>query len=105
MVNLIKLYDVTRNPEDLYNCLKKFKLIPQEKQCPNCNNLMEVHPNINSADGLKWSCRAKYQPSHKVSYKQCDTRKSIRDGTFFGKVEGFGGGSNLTLFQISVKNC
>ena len=41
----------------------------------------------------------------KVSYKQCDTRKSIRDGTFFGKVEGFGGGSNLALFQVNVKSC
>ena len=34
-------------------------------------------------------------------YKQCDTLRSIRDGTFFGKFEEFGGGSNLTLFQIS----
>ena len=100
MVNLIKLYDITRNPEELFNCLKGFKLVHENKTCPTCNNQMEVHPNKNSAEGFEWRCRAKYQPWPKSSYKQCDTRRSIRDETFFWKVEGFGGGSNLTMFQV-----
>lgn len=100
MVNLIKIYEATRTPEELFKILKNFALIPEEKNCPNCGNKMEVRPNKNSADGFEWRCRAKYQPYEKASYKQCDTRKSIRDQTFFGKTEGFGGGSNLSMFQI-----
>ena len=101
MVNLIKLCDISRNPEEVFLCLKNFKLIPNEKKCPTCNNLMEVRPHANSADGFAWRCRANYKPYPKSGYKQCDTLRSIRDGTFFGKFEEFGGGSNLTLFQVS----
>ena len=52
MVNLIKLYDITRNPEELFNCLKGFKLVHEKKLCPTCNNQMEFHPNKNGAEDL-----------------------------------------------------
>ena len=37
-MNLISLYEITRNPEELLNKLKEIKLIPAEKECPNYKN-------------------------------------------------------------------
>ena len=44
IMNLISLYEITRNPEELLNKLKEIKLIPAEKECPNCKNQMNICP-------------------------------------------------------------
>ena len=37
-MNLISLYEITRNPEELLSKSKEIKLIPAEKECPNYKN-------------------------------------------------------------------
>ena len=81
-MNLISLYKITRNSE-LLNKLKEIKLIPAEKECPNCKNQMNICPRKEYPEQFAWRCRSKYQPSRKASYKQCDTTKSIRYGNFW----------------------
>ena len=100
MVNLIAIYNVTRNPKELLDKLQQLDLIPTEKICPNCSNEMAICPDDSRPEKCVWRCRSKYQPYAKSSYKHCDTRKSVRDGTVFGKVEGFEGGSKWTMFQV-----
>lgn len=102
MVNLIKLYDISRKPDDLLQILQEYNLIPAKKSCPNCTNLMEIKPMKEKSDGFMWRCRAKYQPREKAAYVECDTKRSIRDGTFFGRVGQFGGGSNLSIGQVNI---
>ena len=100
-MNLISLYEIAKNPEEFFKKLQEIKLIPIEKECPNCKNQMNICPRNDYPEKFAWRCRSKYQPSPKASYKQCDTTRSIRDSTFFGKYERFGGGSNLNMFQAS----
>ena len=45
MVNLIAIYNVTRNPKELLDKLQQFDLIPTEKICPNCSNEMAICPD------------------------------------------------------------
>ena len=101
-MNLISLYEIAKNPEEFLKKLHEIKLIPIEKECPNCKNQMNICPRNDYPEKFAWRCRSKYQPSPKVSSKQCDTMTSMRDGTFFGKFEGFGGGSNLNMFQVNI---
>ena len=105
-MNLIKIYEFTKSPENTIEFLRNFKLIPTEKSCENCNETMKICPYDKYPEKYVWRCRNKYQPRPKAAYVQCDTMRSIRDGTFFGKTENFGGGSNLSMFQVRrTKNC
>jgi len=99
-MNIIRLYEISRNPEQLLKKLQEIKLIPDEKECPTCENQMKICSRSDYPEQFAWRCRAQYKPSEKAAFKTCDTMRSMRDGTFFGKVEGFGGGSNLSLFQV-----
>ena len=45
MVNLIAIYNVTRNPKELLDKLQQLDLIPTEKICPNCSNEMAICPD------------------------------------------------------------
>ena len=100
-MNIISLYEIAQNPEKLFTKLQELKLIPTEKECSNCKNQMNVCPRNDYPEQCAWRCRSKYKPSPKAAFKQCDIVRSIRGGTFFGKFGGFGGGSNLSLFQAS----
>ena len=100
MVNLIAIYNVSKDPKELLDKLQKIKLVPTENKCPNCSNEMALCPDDSRPEKGVWRCRAKYKQYEKAPYKQCDTRNSVRNGIIFEKVEGFGGGSNWTMFQV-----
>ena len=51
-MNLISLYEITRNPEELLNKLKEIKLIPAEKECLNCKNQVNICPRKDYLNNL-----------------------------------------------------
>ena len=65
---------------------------------------MKICPYDKCPEKYVWRCRNRYQPRPKAAFIQCDTMRSIRDRTFFGKTENFGGGSNSSMFQVRRTN-
>ena len=84
----IRLQDLYRdleeaNPDAVIAWCQRHGLLASAKLCPNCNNTMEL-ANRDGNDGKRWICP-----------RPCNTRLSIRHGTFFER-------SNLPIRKIII---
>lgn len=96
MVKITQLYDSCKDPEEILKALQDAKLIPKEIACPKCENPMQICKFDRAIDKFCWRCRARYQPWEKAAYVQCDTKRSIRTGTFFAR-------SKMSLFKVTKR--
>jgi hypothetical protein len=95
MVNLIELYELCKNKDELLSKLQEWGLVPKqwEYRCPNCKNPMKLCEKKDEKDGWRWECRVKVQKRAKGPWEKCDTFVKFRKGTLFAA-------SKLGAFQV-----
>jgi len=70
-----ELYSIMENKQQLLQWLATHRLIRNAVQCSSCQRAMAVVSRTESSDGFSWRCR------------QCNTRCSVRTGSFFTNCE------------------
>ena len=95
MLNLIKIYEISKDEDMLLQFLLKWNLVPKEGEnlCPKCSGVLKLVRESDRDDGFRWRCFNKTAPYSKAKRKICGTNVEFRFGTFFSR-------SKLSAFQI-----
>ena len=75
-----------------YNYLASIGWFPSSRKCPNCPGTMKLIKRDAAIDGVIWHCY-NWVSKNKKKAKPCDTRVSVRDGTWASK-------AHLSLSEI-----
>lgn len=94
-MNLISLYKVCEDKEELPKKLQEWGLIPREGLfcCSKCGDTLSLVYEADRSDGYRWHCNNNKVVVRKQKAQKCGVRVEFRTKTFFA-------GSKLSIFQI-----